>query len=160
MRKILFVCLGNICRSPLAEGLMSKKIAKLNIEEQFKIDSCGTADYHIGELPDERTRENALKNGLQLKQRARQFEAADFNRFDQILVMDNANKLKVIAFATSEEHLQKVQLMRDFEIDVNLQGTDVPDPYYGGVEGFQNVYDILDRCTSNLLNNQLQAIEN
>jgi protein-tyrosine phosphatase len=142
----------------LAEGLMSEKITKSNIEEQFKIDSCGTADYHIGELPDERTRENALKNGLKLKQRARQFEAADFNRFDHILVMDNANKMKVIGLATSEEHLQKVQLMRDFEIDGNLQGTDVPDPYYGGVEGFQNVYDILDRCTNNLLNHHLQAI--
>lgn len=160
MKKILFVCLGNICRSPLAEGLMSEKIIKSNIEKQFKIDSCGTADYHIGELPDERTRENALKNGLELKQRARQFEPADFNRFDHILVMDNANKRKIIGLATSEEHLQKVQLMRDFESEISLQGVDVPDPYYGGDEGFQNVYDILNRCTDNLLNYHLQAIEN
>ncbi|WP_296621577.1 low molecular weight protein-tyrosine-phosphatase [Marivirga sp.] len=160
MKKILFVCLGNICRSPLAEGLMTNKIVKLGVEEQFKIDSCGTADYHIGELPDERTSENANKNGLELKQRARQFEAADFNRFDHILVMDNANKMRIIGQATSEEHLHKVQLMRDFETDSSLHGTDVPDPYYGGNEGFQNVFNILDRCTDNLLNYHLQAIEN
>ncbi|WKV11950.1 low molecular weight protein-tyrosine-phosphatase [Marivirga harenae] len=160
MKKILFVCLGNICRSPLAEGLMLSKISNMDNEEQFKIDSCGTADYHIGELPDERTRENAQENGLELKHRARQFDASDFNRFDHILVMDNANKMKIIGFATSEEHLQKVQLMRDYETEINLQGIDVPDPYYGGEEGFQNVYDILDRCTENLLNYHLQAIEN
>jgi protein-tyrosine phosphatase len=160
MIRILFVCLGNICRSPLAEGLLANKILKSSVESQFKIDSCGTADYHIGELPDERTCENAMKNGLELKQRARQFEVADFNRFDHILVMDNANKMKVIGLASSEEHLQKVQLMRDFETEVDLQGTDVPDPYYGGDEGFQNVFNILDRCTDNLLNYHLQAIEN
>jgi len=160
MKKILFVCLGNICRSPLAEGLMADKISRENASEQFKIDSCGTADYHIGELPDERTRENALKNGIDLKHRARQFESADFNRFDYIIVMDNSNKLKVIGLATSEEHLKKVKLMRDFETETDFLGSDVPDPYYGGIEGFQNVYDILDRCTENLLDSQLQAIEN
>ncbi|MGM0580841.1 MAG: low molecular weight protein-tyrosine-phosphatase [Bacteroidota bacterium] len=160
MKKILFVCLGNICRSPLAEGLMKDKIVKSGVEEQFKIDSCGTADYHIGELPDERARENARKNGIELNQRARQFESADFNRFDHILVMDNANKMKVIGLATSEKHLQKVQLMREFEPESAFIGADVPDPYYGGTEGFQNVYDILDRCTEKLLNYHLQAIEN
>ncbi len=160
MKKILFVCLGNICRSPLAEALMTDKVVKSGVEDQFKIDSCGTADYHIGELPDERTCENALKNGLELKHRARQFESADFNRFDHILIMDNANKMKVIGLASSEEHLEKVQLMRDFETEADLQGTDVPDPYYGGTEGFQNVFDIIDRCTYNLLNHHLQAIEN
>lgn len=159
MKKILFVCLGNICRSPLAEGLMIEKIANSDVESLFKVDSCGTADYHIGELPDERTRENALKNGLILKSRARQFEEADFNRFDHILVMDDSNKMKVIAQATSEEHLQKVQLMRDFETDSALIGSDVPDPYYGGVEGFQKVYDILDRCLDNLLKYHLEAIQ-
>jgi len=159
MKKILFVCLGNICRSPLAEGLMAEKIANSNLTGQFKIDSCGTADYHIGELPDERTRENALKNGLELKQRARQFDPSDFNKFDHILVMDNSNKMKVIGHAISEEHLQKVQLMRDFESEAQNQGKDVPDPYYGGTEGFQNVFDILDRCTDNLLNYHLHKIE-
>ncbi|WKK83794.1 low molecular weight protein-tyrosine-phosphatase [Marivirga arenosa] len=159
MKKILFVCLGNICRSPLAEGLIVKKIAKLNLNEHFKIDSCGTADYHIGELPDERTRENALKNDLELNHRARQFEYSDFNKFDHILVMDNSNKMKVIGQATSEEHLRKVQLMREFETEDDLKGIDVPDPYYGGEEGFQNVFDILDRCTENLLEYHLQTIE-
>jgi protein-tyrosine phosphatase len=139
---------------------MLEKIANLGVEDQFKIDSCGTADYHIGELPDERTRENALQNVLELKHRARQFDPSDFKRFDHILVMDNANKMKIIGQATSEEHLQKVQLMRDFEQEISLQGVDVPDPYYGGNEGFQNVYDILDRCTENLLSYHLQAIEN
>lgn len=160
MKKILFVCLGNICRSPLAEGLTAQKIEKLGLADQFKIDSCGTADYHIGELPDERTRENALQNGLDLKHRARQFDPTDFNRFDHILVMDNSNKMKIIGKATAEEHLQKVQLMRDYESDTSLQGIDVPDPYYGGDEGFQNVYDILNRCTDNLINYHLHAIEN
>jgi protein-tyrosine phosphatase len=139
---------------------MLEKIANYGAESQFKIDSCGTADYHIGELPDERTRENASQNGLELNHRARQFEISDFNRFDHILVMDNANKMKIIGLATSEEHLQKVQLMRDFESETSLQGVDVPDPYYGGDEGFQNVFNILDRCTDNLLNYHLQVIEN
>jgi protein-tyrosine phosphatase len=160
MKKILFVCLGNICRSPLAEGLLADKIAKLGLEERFKLDSCGTGDYHIGELPDERARKTASDNGLALNQRARQFESRDFDHFDHILVMDNSNKIKVIGQASSEAHLQKVQLMRDFETNEELKGSDVPDPYYGGEEGFQNIYNILDTCTENLLQHHLQAIEN
>ncbi len=151
MIKILFVCLGNICRSPLAEGLLQHKITKRGLTEMVKVDSCGTSDYHIGELPDERTLLNAKENGLILKHRGRQFSSDDFRHFDKILVMDSSNKQKVLRLANSKEDVEKVQLIRSFEPETNDRNSDVPDPYYGGEEGFQNVFDILDRTTNQIL---------
>jgi protein-tyrosine phosphatase len=151
MHKILFVCLGNICRSPLAEALFTKKVIQNGLIEDFKIDSCGTSDYHIGELPDDRTIANAKKNGLNINHRGRQFNSDDFRKFDKILVMDRSNLENVFSLSTRPSERDRVALIRDYEVDNSLKGTNVPDPYYGGEKGFQNVYDILERCTNKLL---------
>ncbi|MFQ3213386.1 MAG: protein-tyrosine phosphatase [Marivirga sp.] len=151
MQKILFVCLGNICRSPLAEALFKKKVIQNGLTEYFKIDSCGTSDYHIGELPDDRTIANAKANGLKINHRGRQFTTDDFKKFDKILVMDRSNLENVFSLSTRLSERERVALIRDYEEENSLKGTNVPDPYYGGEKGFQNVYDILERCTGKLL---------
>ena len=140
--KILMVCLGNICRSPLAEGILTHKIQHLNI----KVDSAGTAGYHIGKLPDERSIEIAEKYNIDLtKQRARQFSRADFDDFDIIYAMDTNNYTHLISLANNETERNKVRLILN---EVNPEKFEsVPDPYYGGDDGFQNIYNILnDAC--------------
>ncbi|UII32985.1 low molecular weight phosphotyrosine protein phosphatase [Fulvivirga ulvae] len=150
MIKVLFVCLGNICRSPLAQGLMEMKIDELGLNDQIKVDSCGTSQYHIGEQPDERTLKNALKNGLKLEHQARQFSRKDFRTFDYIVTMDKANMDCVKRLDQTNEFSDKFMLIRDFDpVD---KGADVPDPYFGGEEGFQHVYLILQRSVSEFLN--------
>ncbi len=149
MKKVLFVCLGNICRSPLAEGLAIKLAEELGISDQVSFDSCGTGNYHIGELPDSRTRNNAEQNGLKLTSRARQFEKKDFRAFDHILVMDAANLSNIKKIDMTNQFSAKIQLMRDF--DPQFKGEDVPDPYFGGEKGFQEVYEILNRSVGQFL---------
>jgi len=140
--KILMVCLGNICRSPLAEGILTHKIQHLNI----KVDSAGTAGYHIGKLPDERSIEIAEKYNIDLtKQRARQFSRADFDDFDIIYAMDTNNYAHLISLADNKTERNKVRLILN---EVNPEKFEsVPDPYYGGDDGFQNIYNMLnDAC--------------
>ncbi|MFO0355552.1 MAG: low molecular weight protein-tyrosine-phosphatase [Sphingobacteriaceae bacterium] len=152
MQKILFVCLGNICRSPLAEGIM------LHLNEKHElgwtIDSAGTANYHVGEAPDRRTVANAKKNGVDLSAlRARQFKAEDFRHFDKIYVMDKSNLSNVTALAKTEEDLKKVDLL----LNVSKPDSDneVPDPYYGGEEGFENVFQLVwEACEKLALNSK------
>ncbi|MFN3759684.1 MAG: low molecular weight protein-tyrosine-phosphatase [Algoriphagus aquaeductus] len=150
MIKVLFVCLGNICRSPLAEAIFNQKIKLLGLEGKFKSDSAGTSDYHIGELPDERTLRCAQRNGLKIDHRGRQVNRTDFREFDYIIAMDdnnlrNLNNLKArYNFPTKEIHL-----MRDFVSD--WQGLPVPDPYYGGEEGFDEIYQILEESIEGFL---------
>ena len=147
MTKVLFVCLGNICRSPLAEALFRKHVEERGLQDKYTIDSCGTAAYHVGDEPDSRSRANARKNGLEYTHRGRQVNSSDFEEFDVIIPMDVSN----------EANLQKedptgtarIELMRNY--DPGHEGEDVPDPYYGGEQGFQNVFEILDRSTANLL---------
>ena len=146
----LFVCLGNICRSPLAHGILLKEINDRNLQNIISVDSCGTSQYHIGEQPDSRTRANAELNGVWLNHQARQFERADFRKFDYILAMDRANYKNVIRLDQTSEFEHKVHLMRDF--DPLDKGADVPDPYVGGEQGFQHVFDILDRSVDDFLN--------
>ena len=137
------VCLGNICRSPLAEGILQSKI----ISEKVFVDSAGTAAYHVGNLPDERSIQVAKKYGIDLtNQRARKFTAKDFETFDYVFAMDESNYDNILALANSKEDEAKVRLIRN-ETHPN-KNLSVPDPYYGGKEGFENVYQMLDEACS------------
>jgi len=148
--RILFVCLGNICRSPAAEGVMLRKLADSNLStENFHCDSAGTAGYHTGSLPDGRMIEHAARRGIPLPSRARKFLVSDFDRFDLILVMDRANESDVLALARNNQDKSKVKLMLSYLEDQVYE--EVPDPYYGGADGFELVLDLLDKSCDNLL---------
>lgn len=139
------VCLGNICRSPLAEGILKSKVNR----QKIYVDSAGTGDYHVGELPDKRSISVARKYELDITdQRGRQFSVSDFEDFDHIYVMDNSNFENVISLARHEEDKQKVKLILN-EIFPG-ENVDVPDPYFGGDHGFENVYQMLDEACENI----------
>ena len=146
MSKILMVCLGNICRSPLAEGILKSKTAHLDI----LVDSAGTAAYHIGEKPDIRSIEIANKYGIDLSnQRARQFSINDFDDFDKIYAMDTSNYSNIISLARDESDRDKVDVILN---EINPESfQSVPDPYYGGATGFQDVYDMLDKACDKIV---------
>ena len=138
--KIVMVCLGNICRSPLAEGILKAKLPK-----DYVVDSAGTGAWHTGQQPDKRSIATAKNRGLDItNQRVRQFKVSDFDTFDLIYVMDNSNYKNVIALAPNEKAKSKVKLILN-EIFPN-ENIDVPDPYYGGDDGFENVFDMLDQA--------------
>jgi protein-tyrosine phosphatase len=140
--KILMVCLGNICRSPLAEGILASKLPK----DKFLIDSAGTGHWHVGKQPDERSIATAKKNGINISnQRGKHFNPSFFEEFDYIYVMDGSNYDDVVFLAKTEEHKNKVKLILDelFPGD----NVDVPDPYYGFQNGFDMVYQMLDEAT-------------
>lgn len=144
------VCLGNICRSPLAEGIMLKLIEdhKLDIE----VDSAGTSNYHIDEAPDKRTIQNAAKHGVDLKPlRARQFKAKDFEEFDRIFVMDKSNLRNVLALASNELQKQKVHLLLN-ELHPG-KDEEVPDPYFGGEQGFEEVFVMVEKACRKIAGN-------
>ena len=142
------VCLGNICRSPLAEGIMTNKVKEYGLNHE--IDSAGTAAYHVGNLPDERSIEVANKYGIDLTtQRARQFKVNDFQNFDIIYAMDTENYNNILNLANSEEDELKVKLILN-EIEPNSNSS-VPDPYYGGGEGFENVYQMLNLACESII---------
>lgn len=149
MAKVLFVCLGNICRSPMAEGLFIREVEKAGLSDKFEIDSAGTGGYHIGERADPRMRETASRHGLELTSRARQFVAEDFHRFDLVLPMDASNRRNVERLRPQGDGLAEVRLMREF--DAEGSGLDVDDPYFGGPEGFEESYRVLSESAANLL---------
>jgi protein-tyrosine phosphatase len=144
MNKILMVCLGNICRSPLAEGILRSKIEKKDLN--IYIDSAGTSNYHVGQNPDIRTIANAKKNGIDVSElKGRQFTVNDFDNFDIIFVMDASNHADVISLARDENDKQKVEMILN-RIYPNSNMA-VPDPYFGGEQGFENVFILLnDAC--------------
>ena len=147
--RICFVCLGNICRSPTAEGVFSHLVQGRGIAADFELDSAGTSAYHIGEAPDRRSTAAARRRGIHLGGAARQFVAADFDRFDYVVAMDSSNLTDMRRLAPSPEHEAKLSLIRDW--DANSRGQDVPDPYYGGPSGFDDVLDICLRACEGLL---------
>lgn len=135
------VCLGNICRSPLAEGILKSKVDSSKVF----VDSAGTGHWHVGNRPDSRSIDIARKNNIDITyQRGRQFTARDFDEFDIIYAMDNSNRDNILALAQNEEQRNKVKLILD-EIFPG-ENVDVPDPYYGGSTGFENVYKMLDQA--------------
>jgi protein-tyrosine phosphatase len=141
MKNVLFVCLGNICRSPLAEAIFWHKVKAKGLSELYYAESCGTAKYHIGQAPDHRTIRNALDNGVTIDHKCRQLCTDDFEKFDEIFVMDRSNYNNALKIAG--KHRAKVKMIRDF--DPEGKGEEVPDPYYGSEKDFQNVFEILER---------------
>lgn len=147
--KLLFVCLGNICRSPCAEGVMRRKVEAAGLEESILIDSAGTADWHTGNLPDSRMRQHAKQRGYTLDSHARGVALADFSQHDLILAMDEDNKANLLRMAPDAASRAKVQLFCDYAHGHDT--TEVPDPYYGGPEGFETVLDLVEDGCSGLL---------
>lgn len=150
MKKILMVCLGNICRSPLAEGILQSKVN----EALVYVGSAGTAAYHVGNLPDERSIAVAKQYGIDIsKQQARKFTEKDFLKFDIIYAMDKSNYQHIISLATSDEDLEKVKMILNESLpDKNYS---VPDPYYGGKTGFEEVYKMLNEACDSIIYNRL-----
>jgi len=147
--RILFVCLGNICRSPMAEGLFKHLIRTLHQEllNRFEVDSAGTAGYHIGSLPDHRMRATALSHGFELTSKARKITSADLDTYDFIIAMDRSNQGD-IELLKRPPYKAKVMLMREFDTGIEF---DVPDPYFGGMDGFEKVFDILEKNLSSFI---------
>ena len=148
--KILFVCMGNICRSPTAEGVFTRLINERNLTHRFLIDSAGTHAYHIGNAPDLRSQKAALERGIDLSHlRARKFEMGDFDTFDFILAMD-AENFALLIQACPEEQRDKIRYFLDYA--PHLGTREVPDPYYGGEYGFERVLDMVEEASAGLLN--------
>lgn len=154
--KICFVCLGNICRSPTAEGVFQHLIDNRGLEDYFEVDSAGTSAYHIGESANSKSQRTANKHGITLHSKARQFKTFDLEYFDLILAMDNENLSNVQRMANGN-HSQKIGRMRDF--DPKPGDREVPDPYYGGPEGFENVFQIVKRSCEQLLDELEEHIQ-
>lgn len=150
-KKILFVCMGNICRSPLAEGVFVHLAQQAGRADEFEVDSCGTGGWHAGQLADPRSRAVAQAHGLNLTHRARQFQKSDIQNFDLILVMDGENQRDLASFTNVKpEQAAKVKLLREFDPQANGD-LEVPDPYYGGPEGFETMYQMVERSARKLL---------
>ncbi len=154
--RILFVCMGNICRSPTAEGVFRRLVDQRSPGLGLEIDSAGTHDYHVGEPPDERAVAAAARRGIDLRPlRARQVEDADFERFDLIVAMDRLNREALIA-RSPESSRERIRLFMEFAGSSELQ--DVPDPYYGGLVGFEQVLDLAEEAAAGLLDEVLQRM--
>jgi protein-tyrosine phosphatase len=143
------VCMGNICRSPLAHGLFDELLEREGLRDCIEVDSAGTHAYHVDELPDPRSQQTAMRNGIDLSaQRARRVEQADFDEFDYILAMDRDNLSNLLNRAPETQH-QKIRLFLDFA--EGRSEKEVPDPYYGGADGFERVYEMVKAASVGLL---------
>ena len=151
MLRLCFVCLGNICRSPTAEGIMLALVKREGLADEIEIDSAGPAAYHVGERADHRSRKTAQARGVELPSIARAFTPDDFSRFHYVLAMDTQNQKNLLVLARTAEAKAKVHLLRSFEPELSRDDLSVPDPYYGGPEGFDRVFDICDAACRGLL---------
>jgi protein-tyrosine phosphatase len=150
--RVVFVCLGNICRSPTAEAIMRGHLETSDLGHLVEIDSAGTGAWHVGDPPDDRARAEATRRGIDLRGRARQFHAGDFHHFDLVVAMDRTNRRDLLDLATSPDDGSKVRLLREFDPEAgDGANLDVPDPYFGGSNGFAEVFDIVDRACQGLL---------
>ena len=148
--RVLFVCLGNICRSPVAEGVFRQKVREAGLESFIEMDSAGTGAWHVGNPPDRRMTATARSRGVDISlQRARQFVDTDLADFDHILAMDRSNLHDILYLDTGGDFGQRVTLFRQW--DPEPENYEVPDPYYGGEEGFETVFEIVDRTAEALL---------
>ena len=149
MVKVLFVCMGNICRSPTAEGVFTKLLQQRGLNQVIEADSAGTHDYHIGKSPDERARETALRRNIDISHlRARQVAVEDFQEFHYILAMDHEN-YEILDELCPPAYKHKLKLLMEFAPDMHIR--EVPDPYYGGMNGFELVFDMLEAAAEGLL---------
>ncbi|MBC7485329.1 MAG: low molecular weight phosphotyrosine protein phosphatase [Cytophagaceae bacterium] len=151
VQKILVVCLGNICRSPMAEGILVHLVKERGLIQSIELDSAGTGAYHIGSDPDRRAQQVCLSRGIILQHQARQVHRKDFDSFDYILAMDSDNQEALKKIAPHD----RLFLMRSFDATAQ-DDLNVPDPYYGGIEGFHEVYDMLYRAANGLLDHILE----
>ena len=150
--RVLFVCLGNICRSPTAEGVMRHKLRAAGLADDVDIESAGTGDWHVGHPPDERATTAAARREIELSGAARRFEAIDFDDFDLILAMDRQNLEDMRSLAPHVDAEGKLGLLRSYDETAHAAGElDVPDPYPGGDDGFEHVLDLIDRACDGLL---------
>jgi len=150
MVRICFVCLGNICRSPTAEAVMRHLVVGAGLEHQILIESAGTGDWHVGQPRDRRSRAVGQARGIPLSGEARQFVAADFDRYTHVLAMDRGNRDELLKMARGAQDRAKVALLRSFD-PAAPPDAEVPDPYYGGAGGFDEVFDICERACGALL---------
>lgn len=150
MVRVCFVCLGNICRSPTAEAVMKHLVEREGLSNAIHVESAGTGDWHVGRPPDERSRHVAKGRGFLLEGRARQFVAPDFERFDYVVAMDGENRAELGRIAKRASRDTEVHMLRDFDPEAP-RGSDVPDPYYGGPQGFERVIDICEAGCRGLL---------
>jgi protein-tyrosine phosphatase len=148
--RLCFVCLGNICRSPTAEGIMRTLVSQEGLDGHIDVESAGTGTWHLGEPADSRARETAKARGVTLDRRAQQFTRESFDRFDYVLVMDEDIQKTIRRLSPSREDQEKVHVLRDFD-PASPKSSRVPDPYYGGPEGFEDVFDICDAACRGLL---------
>ncbi len=154
---VCFVCLGNICRSPTAEGIFQHLVNERKLSPYFFIDSAGTSAYHIDEPANSKSQWTADQHGIKLHSRARRFEATDLDEFDLILAMDQENLRNLRKLSRNGQHTEKIKLIRNF--DPQPEDGEVPDPYYGGMNGFQNVFNVLKRSCESLLDELEGLIE-
>jgi protein-tyrosine phosphatase len=153
--RVLFVCLGNICRSPLAEAVFRHLVAERGLGDRFEVDSAGTSGWHQGAPPDRRSAETARRRGIVLTGSSRKLRPADLRRFDYVIAMDAENLAEIQALKAQSGGGANVHRLREFEPDA--RSLDVPDPYYGGARGFEEVHDIVERACAGLLDHILSA---